>query len=306
MTTYNGGRFLREQLDSIYGQTRVPDEVIVCDDGSTDNTLSILEEYKATKGLKYFVNNPKLGVNNNFYKAISLCSGDYIALCDQDDFWLPHKVKVTFDKICEIDGDYPVLVSSRCIDVDENLNNTKKITKIKDSEHYVETYINNRTSQGCSFMFNTILKDIILNTHNKVGDSVMFDAYIARVAAMRGIKYNLGERLMLYRHHQNNVVARINAKKLSFKEHILVQGRFRGFLSDEQIANTDIIYKIHKNYVQNESIKAFLSKVSLINETKSKAHCYKIIIGMPEFSIVKRIKIVLASFAIDIFKFFIK
>jgi glycosyltransferase involved in cell wall biosynthesis len=87
MPTYNGERFLREQLDSIYNQTIVPDEVIVVDDCSTDGTISILEEYKKKYGLKYWVNEKNLGYNKNFEKAISLCTGDYIALSDQDDVW---------------------------------------------------------------------------------------------------------------------------------------------------------------------------------------------------------------------------
>ena len=71
MPTYNGERFLREQLDSIYNQTIVPDEVIVVDDCSTDGTISILEEYKKKYGLKYWVNEKNLGYNKNFEKAIS-------------------------------------------------------------------------------------------------------------------------------------------------------------------------------------------------------------------------------------------
>ena len=93
MTTYNGEKFLREQLESIYSQTRVPDEVIVCDDNSSDGTIQILEEYRQNKGLIYYVNKPALGVNSNFYKAISLCTGDYIALSDQDDIWKCDKIK---------------------------------------------------------------------------------------------------------------------------------------------------------------------------------------------------------------------
>ena len=96
MTTYNGERFLREQLDSLYRQSLMPTEIIVCDDASTDSTTSILEEYKQNHGLTYFVNKARMGYNANFYQAISLCHGNYIALCDQDDVWKEDKLLKTY------------------------------------------------------------------------------------------------------------------------------------------------------------------------------------------------------------------
>ena len=86
MATYNGELFIREQLDSILTQTLSDWELIVCDDGSTDNTLSILQEYANNDSrIKIYQNETNLGFKRNFEKAIGLCSGEYIALCDQDD-----------------------------------------------------------------------------------------------------------------------------------------------------------------------------------------------------------------------------
>src|SRR5574344_2136916 len=93
LPTYNGEKYLREQLDSIFNQTMVPEEIVVVDDRSTDSTIQILEEYKQKYGLKYYINEQNLGYNKNFEKAITLCQGDYIALCDQDDVWLPEKIE---------------------------------------------------------------------------------------------------------------------------------------------------------------------------------------------------------------------
>jgi len=93
LCTYNGAAFLPEQLDSILGQHLPPNEIIICDDGSTDDTLSILEQYrqKHPAVIKVFNNKQQLGSVKNFEKAINLCSGDIIFLCDQDDIWFPHK-----------------------------------------------------------------------------------------------------------------------------------------------------------------------------------------------------------------------
>lgn len=95
LCTYNGERFLREQLESYSRQTCLPDEVIVCDDGSTDATLSILESWaKSVPFNVQIVQNPQnLGYAQNFGKAVSLCTGDVIFLSDQDDVWEPEKIE---------------------------------------------------------------------------------------------------------------------------------------------------------------------------------------------------------------------
>lgn len=95
LCTYNGERFIREQIDSILNQTQSVDEIVVCDDGSTDKTLDILEQY-AIDNLNLFriyKNEVNLRSVKNFEKAISLCSNEVIFLCDQDDKWESTKVK---------------------------------------------------------------------------------------------------------------------------------------------------------------------------------------------------------------------
>jgi glycosyltransferase involved in cell wall biosynthesis len=94
MCTFNGARYLSEQLSSIASQTTPPDELIVCDDGSVDDTIRILSTF-ATQvpfDVRVFENEARLGPVKNFEKAISLCRGEIIALCDQDDVWKPHKL----------------------------------------------------------------------------------------------------------------------------------------------------------------------------------------------------------------------
>ncbi|MES2523950.1 MAG: glycosyltransferase family 2 protein [Gemmatimonadota bacterium] len=95
MCTYNGERFLREQLESLEAQTRLPDEVVICDDGSTDGTRAILEMFRAQAAfpVRLYFNEPNLGVLKNFEQAIRHCHGEIIALCDQDDVWLPEKLQ---------------------------------------------------------------------------------------------------------------------------------------------------------------------------------------------------------------------
>lgn len=95
LCTYNGQAYLSEQLDSILSQTRPVSEIIICDDGSTDGTLEILLEYteKYPEMIKVYRNPENLGYIGNFEKAMSLCTGDIVLLCDQDDRWYKNKTE---------------------------------------------------------------------------------------------------------------------------------------------------------------------------------------------------------------------
>lgn len=95
MATYNGGTHLSEQLQSFLDQTVLPDELVVTDDGSTDDTLEILKTFSETAPfeVKVFQNEQNLGYAHNFAKAMQLCSQELVFLCDQDDVWFPEKVE---------------------------------------------------------------------------------------------------------------------------------------------------------------------------------------------------------------------
>ncbi len=99
LCTYNGAHYIREQIESILNQSTPVDEIVVCDDGSNDNTLSIIESFHGdtTTDIRIYRNESNIGVCANFQKAIDLCHGDIIFLSDQDDVWFPDKVKVIMD-----------------------------------------------------------------------------------------------------------------------------------------------------------------------------------------------------------------
>jgi glycosyltransferase involved in cell wall biosynthesis len=94
MATWNGARYLREQLDSFRAQCRLPDELVVCDDHSTDGTPAILEEFRRTAPLpvNVLINPKQMGYVWNFEQVVGMCDGDVILLSDQDDVWLPEKL----------------------------------------------------------------------------------------------------------------------------------------------------------------------------------------------------------------------
>ena len=121
MATYNGERYLREQLESVARQTLPPFELVVCDDGSADSTLRILDEFARSAPFPVHVhrNQRNLGYGDNFLRAISLCRGEWIALCDQDDVWLDHKLERCVEVLAGHSG--VDLLSHSADQVDEEL-----------------------------------------------------------------------------------------------------------------------------------------------------------------------------------------
>lgn len=102
MATYNGAEYIQAQLDSILTQLGAEDEVIITDDCSTDNTVSILRAMGDAR-VRLYVNGEQRGVTANFYGALQKAKGDYIFLSDQDDIWLPDKVKRNLELLQEYD-----------------------------------------------------------------------------------------------------------------------------------------------------------------------------------------------------------
>jgi glycosyltransferase involved in cell wall biosynthesis len=103
LCTYNGERYLQELLDSVAEQKHLPSELVVCDDRSTDGTVAIVEAFaqRAPFPVKLNIGHRQRGPTENFEWAISLCEGDLISLCDQDDIWLPHKLSRAVDAFAE-------------------------------------------------------------------------------------------------------------------------------------------------------------------------------------------------------------
>lgn len=202
MPTYNGEKYIREQLDSIYAQTMVPDEVIVVDDCSTDGTLEILEEYKQKYGLKYYVNEKNLGYNKNFEKAIKMCKGDYIALSDQDDVWFPNKIQVSFETIKKFPQEEPALVSSFCEQVDARLRTVRHDFSAPQEGDW-RLNLTRYNAQGCSLMMNRALLKYII----PFPDDMIYDAYIGLTASMVGNRYYIPQKLMYYRLYGGNSLA---------------------------------------------------------------------------------------------------
>lgn len=122
LATYNGERYLQEQLDSFLQQTTLPDELVVCDDASTDGTVEILEAFRHTASfvVRIFRNDHNVGHVRNFERALSLCEGDYVFLSDQDDTWVSTKLEVVMDAFMRNPGIDVVINDASYVDAELN------------------------------------------------------------------------------------------------------------------------------------------------------------------------------------------
>lgn len=221
LATYNGEKFLRNQLDSLLAQTYKNIEIIVCDDCSKDGTVKILEEYKTKHKITYYVNEKNLGYIKNFEKVIGLCSGEYIALSDQDDVWLDNKIELLVNNI----GDCSLIFSDASL-IDENgdifeesFHDYQNIYMPENYDQYRFLLFRNFVT-GCTSLF----KKEILSKAIPFIDSIPHDWWIALNASMIGeIKKNQSP-LVQYRQHSNNA---IGAKKITGFKFTDLYGKFK-------------------------------------------------------------------------------
>lgn len=213
MATFNGQLYLREQLDSIVAQTYDNLELIIVDDCSTDDTLMLLHSYKKKyENIKIFQNKINLGVVKSFEKAINLCSGDFIALSDQDDVWFSNKIAILVAQI----GDNWLIHSDSTL-VDEQLNVLQeshfKCGKQSNKVDFFD-YLINVNVTGCTAMVSRQLLNIALPFKTYY---LPHDWYLTYYAAYCSKIKLINIPLIYYRQHTLNVSG---AKKKNFDQYI--------------------------------------------------------------------------------------
>ena len=210
LCTYNGARFLKEQLTSLVSQNRQPDELVVCDDHSTDSTVALLREFATEAPFPVHIHeNPiRLGSTKNFEQAISLCQGEVIALCDQDDIWA--KDKLSFMEQCFLNNPNVSLVFTDASIVDEKENplgynlwatlefDQASQAKIKSSAAF-ELLIQREIVTGATMSFRTKFRDLILPI--PVDIPLIHDGWIALIISLTGSLDLIDRPLIKYRQH---------------------------------------------------------------------------------------------------------
>lgn len=210
--TFNGEKYIREQVDSILNQLTEDDEIVISDDGSTDSTLLILEQYNDSR-IK-IIKNKKLTsekfktrieyvlkkVSLNVQNALAHCNGDYIYLADQDDIWIEGRVAKT---IGFLKNEEPTLVICDCTIIDESLNVTEEsyFNYIRPSQHILRTLAKS-SFHGCCMCFNRTLFEKTLPFPDY---SIGHDLWIGLTAMKVGKIKFLPESLLFYRRHSSTV-----------------------------------------------------------------------------------------------------
>jgi len=210
LSTYNGEKYLKEQLDSLYKQTYKNIKIIVRDDGSTDKTLDILQSYDVC----LLKSNGNIGVKRSFSLlleyAIENTNADYFMFCDQDDVWKEDKVEKTLAKMEELEQqckNIPILVHTDLVLVNEKL----EVIHPSFWEHeYIIPGINSfnrllmqNTITGCTVMINRKLAQFSLPISEEI---IMHDWWIGLVASKFGKIDFVKNPLILYRQHANNSI----------------------------------------------------------------------------------------------------
>ncbi|SCH00973.1 Chondroitin polymerase [uncultured Clostridium sp.] len=230
LSTYNGEKYLKPQLDSLINQKNVKLKILVRDDGSTDSTLKILDNYtEKYNNIEYYATG-NIGPAKSFLDLICKAKGsDFYALCDQDDIWDEDKMTVAIEKLKELPEDKPNLYYSNLRIVDQNL-------KFYRLAHDKKMYNKNKYSAltenlctGCTAVFNRKACDML--TENLPEYCTMHDTWVYMMCKLLGnVVYDYTAHIS-YRQHEKNVVG-TGLKKNSIK--VYKERFFRIFKKDLQ------------------------------------------------------------------------
>lgn len=223
MATYNGEKYICQQIDSILSQTCKDWELYIHDDGSEDNTIAAVESYvekypdkihlidgKSTGGAKY-----------NFFYMFGQVEAPYYMTCDQDDVWLEKKIELTYDKMLAIEdkADIPCLVYTELRVVDSELNTIadtmSEYQSLDCHKRTINQFILQNSVTGCTMMMNRALRDKMLHITN-IDNTIMHDWWAALVAAQFGKTAFIDEPTILYRQHGDNSLGALGINRFSY------------------------------------------------------------------------------------------
>ncbi|WP_305369644.1 glycosyltransferase family 2 protein [Photobacterium leiognathi] len=256
MATYNGSNYLRNQLLSLQQQTEEDWTLYIRDDGSTDDTIEIINDFSRNdKRIKVITDSfGNLGAGKTFLELTKYSTSDYIIFCDQDDIWFEKKLENLFSSASEkLSTDKPSLVYCDAYGYDS----TKGIISLNSISRAHATCLNeflffNAGYQGCSILFNRSLCNL-LNEYTP--DFYMHDDIVSLLAHTFGDVYFLNEPLMLYRQHDSNVTGNIN---YSFSTKLMKIFNNDGFVISKSHYNEKVnFYHFYHDKISDDDKKIF-------------------------------------------------
>ncbi len=215
MCTYDGERFLREQLASIAAQERAPDELVVCDDRSGDSTPEIVREFaaKAPFAVRLHTNERNLGSTKNFGRAISLCEGEVIALSDQDDVWLPSKLGRIEERFRAEPGAGLVFTDAEVVDENlrplgyrlwESVGFDRAHRRLVREGRALDVLLPGWTVTGATLAFRAGFRNLVLEIPDDL--ALIHDGWIALMIASVAEVSFIEEPLVKYRQHSRQQI----------------------------------------------------------------------------------------------------
>ncbi len=225
MTTFNGEKYIEKQIESIIHQSLPVDEIIVCDDGSTDHTVELLKKYDVTL-IQNFQN---LGYKLNFKQAMEKCNGDYIFLCDQDDIWEKDKVKdmmhimeshknihVLASSFTYIDGQDQMILTTLNKGYSNNNLYNKEVEKNDLVSVLTDEFIYGNYFQGCALVMDKQTRDFVVHHFD---DRLPHDWIISLYASIDGGMYFYNKSEFKYRIHNDNSIG-VSTLNQSATQHV--------------------------------------------------------------------------------------
>lgn len=231
LPTYNGARYVREQIDSILAQTDERWHLTLSDDGSNDGTQDILDEYvrRYPEKIRRIVSGTRFGnARDHFYWLMRQCDAGYIMTCDQDDVWHDDKVHLTLEALFSAEADHgadePILVFTDLAPVDERLKQISPSLMDMQQQNPKATDYRNILFQnivtGGTMALNRPLKELALSCA-ETEQTIMHDWWMAVVAARFGHMVYVDRATMMYRQHGDNSVGARDVRSLSYLIHKL-------------------------------------------------------------------------------------
>lgn len=216
MSTYNGSKFLEEQVKSILNQEDVNVKLVVRDDGSTDSTIEILSKYPIFKLIK----GDNIGCEASFLKLLcEKIKGDYYAFADQDDIWFPNKLAISIQELCMNSNQPCLFCANQIITNGELKEKGLMITESKYEQTYKHMELNFFSNRhGCTMVWNNSLQQISLYLSDKISFIPRHDVWLNLIARCVG-NVVLGKiPLQYYRIHSSNTAGLASGKYSRFKK----------------------------------------------------------------------------------------
>lgn len=310
MATYNGEKYIGQQLESIAKQTVLPDELVVCDDCSNDNTVSVLQRFKETAPFNVIIigNSENGGYIKNFAKVIQAAKGDYVFMCDQDDYWFPNKIETVLKTFDENPNFQLVAHNAMCTDA-----------SLKPTGTTLFEYDALRGLRYGSAIhgFVTCAKRSYLELALPIPYCYSFDRWLSLPASELGLRYELDQTLGYYRRHDSAITYDVIGRNCSLLD--LAKIKIRNNL--KSLARVRSMEEFDYRYTRETSIVEFAQKMQkkyngvpdwcdqnllnkMVEKANTKIEAFKVRRNAIENKGIKRLKLVYAAYAKGVYKNF--